>query len=109
MSTDAPKLDCVTEAYCIFLYNVGENSIVIASGANDQLSPADIQKAESLISSAAVVICQLEVPLETSLAALALAKKHGGINQLCHNHIIIIIIIIVLSIQHQLFSTQLLE
>lgn len=107
MSTGAPKLDCVTDAFCTFLYTVGENSIVIASGANDQLSPADIQKAESLISSAAVVICQLEVPLETSLAALALAKKHGGINQLCHNHIIIIII--VLSIQHQLFSTQLLE
>lgn len=65
--------------FFILLYNVGENSIVIASGANDQLSPADVEKAESLISSAAVVICQLEIPLETSLAALALAKKHGGI------------------------------
>ena len=57
---------------------LGENSIVIVSGANSKLSPADVAQAESLISSAAVVICQLEVPPETSLAALALAKKHGG-------------------------------
>lgn len=60
---------------CILL---GENSIVIVSGANDKLSPADVEGAEALISSAAVVICQLEVPPETTLAALALAKKHGG-------------------------------
>lgn len=64
------------------LYNVGENSIVIVSGANDQLSPADVEKAESLISSAAVVICQLEIPPETSLAALVLAKKYGGIKMI---------------------------
>lgn len=52
---------------------------MIVSGANDQLSPTDVEKAESIISSAAVVVCQLEIPPETSLAALALAKKHGGI------------------------------
>ena len=51
------------------------------SGANDKLSPGDVQKAESLISSAAVVICQLEVVPETSLVALRLAKKHGGIKR----------------------------
>ena len=65
---------------------VGENSIVIVSGANDKLSPADVEKAESLISSAAVVICQLEVPPETSLAALVLAKKHGGISVFLFKH-----------------------
>ena len=64
---------------CIHCIPVGENSIVITSGANDQLSPADVERAESLISSAAVVICQLEVPPKTTLAALALAKKYGGI------------------------------
>ena len=67
---------------CDQLLIVGENSIVIVSGANNKLSPADVEKAESLISSAAVVVCQLEVPPETSLAALALAKKHEGIKTL---------------------------
>lgn len=66
---------------------VGENSIVIVSGANDKLSPADVEKAESLISSAAVVICQLEVPPKTTLAALALAKKHGGNWMLLFMHV----------------------
>ena len=51
---------------------------MIVSGANNKLSPADVAEAEPLISSAAVVICQLEVPPETTLTALALAKKHGG-------------------------------
>ena len=60
------------------MWYIGENSIVIVSGANDRLTPADVGKAESLISSASVLICQLEVPPETSLSALALAKKHGG-------------------------------
>ena len=65
-----PKLSIVPFA--------GENSIVIVSGANDKLSPTDVKNAEPLISSASVLICQLEVPPETSLAALTLAKKHGG-------------------------------
>lgn len=52
---------------------------MIVSGANDKLSSADVEEAESLISSAAVVICQLEVPPKTTLAALTLAKKHGGV------------------------------
>ena len=59
---------------------------MIVSGANDKLSPADVEEAESLISSAAVVICQLEVPPKTTLAALTLAKKHGGICMFLFRH-----------------------
>ena len=43
------------------------------------LDETDVDKAEPLISQAKVVVCQLEVPLATSLAALVTAKKHKGI------------------------------
>ena len=52
---------------------------MIVSGANLYLQPTDVSKAEQLFSKAAVVVCQLEVPPETSLAALIAGKKHGGV------------------------------
>lgn len=42
------------------------------------LRPTDVQNAMELIIRSKVVICQLEVPQETSLEALRLAKKHNG-------------------------------
>ena len=42
------------------------------------LSCDDVYRAESLISSASVVVCQLEVTPDTTLTALKLARKHGG-------------------------------
>ncbi|CAI8004815.1 Ribokinase [Geodia barretti] len=55
----------------------GENCIVIVSGANMTLSPADVQAAAHLIRGSKVVVCQLEVPPDTSLEALRLAKQNG--------------------------------
>lgn len=43
----------------------GENSIVVASGANSKLSSIDIELAESEILSADVVLLQLESPIRT--------------------------------------------
>lgn len=43
----------------------GENSIVVASGANSKLSPFDIESAENEILSADVVLLQLESPIKT--------------------------------------------
>ncbi len=51
----------------------GENTIVVAGGANSNLSPADVQAAAPLLQRAKIVLCQLEVPLPTVQAALALA------------------------------------
>lgn len=60
-------------------YNyVGENAIVVVPGANNHLTVEDIRNVETLIASASVVICQLEVPVATTLEALKLAKKHEG-------------------------------
>jgi ribokinase len=55
----------------------GENSIVVAPGANAKLSPADVDAAEGLIATASVVVMQLEVPLETVEHAIALCQQHG--------------------------------
>src|SRR5450432_3437794 len=55
----------------------GENSIIVAPGANSKLSPKDIDAAESLIESASVVIMQLEIPHETVLHAIAMCQRLG--------------------------------
>jgi len=54
-----------------------ENSIVVVPGANHALSPSDIQVAESAFADADLVLCQLEIPLETVEAAAMLAERHG--------------------------------
>ncbi len=42
----------------------GDNAIVVAPGANARLSAGDIARHGDLLSAAAVVVCQLEIPLE---------------------------------------------
>jgi len=55
----------------------GENSIAVASGANANLSTEDIRRAEKEISSAKILLMQLETPLETvrKAAEIAAANK----------------------------------
>src|SRR5687768_16559307 len=53
----------------------GENSIVVAPGANAKLAPADIDAAESLIASASAVVMQLEIPLDTVRHAIAMCQR----------------------------------
>ncbi len=60
----------------IFVDAKGENSIAVASGANAGLSPVDVQKAETAIASAHILLMQLEIPLETVEAATEIASKH---------------------------------
>lgn len=42
-----------------------ENCIVVSSGANANLSPSDLDKAEEVLDDADIVLMQLEVPIET--------------------------------------------
>ena len=51
----------------------GENSIIVVPGANHAVSVDDIEKNKSLISSAKVLLCQLEVPLPVVQRACELA------------------------------------
>lgn len=55
----------------------GENSIVVAPGANHRLTPEDIQGAESLIEAAGFVLLQLEIPLESVIEAVSICRRHG--------------------------------
>lgn len=61
----------------IFVAKSGENSIAVASGANGRLSPADVRRARKAITSASVLVMQLETPLPTIRAATALACAAG--------------------------------
>ena len=57
----------------------GENAIIVVPGANNHLTVQDVRNVEVLIKSASVLMCQLEVPIATTLEALKLGKKHGGV------------------------------
>ncbi len=51
-----------------------ENTIVISPGANMELAPRHIEAHHELVAGAAVVLAQLEVPVETVLAAARVAS-----------------------------------
>lgn len=55
----------------------GENTIVVASGANSLLSSEDIRNAESAISAADVLLMQLETPVESLRTAARMAHEMG--------------------------------
>jgi ribokinase len=56
----------------------GENSIVVASGANANLKPADIgEDARKQIAEASILLMQLEIPMETVEFAARQAAAHG--------------------------------
>lgn len=56
----------------------GENSIVVASGANARLSIEDINKAKDIIEKAEIVLLQLETPVETVEYVAKLAFQKGN-------------------------------
>ena len=61
----------------ITLDSSGDNSIVVAPGANFALTPEDVRKHEEKIRQAKLLMVQLEVPLETVKEAISLARRHG--------------------------------
>ena len=61
----------------IFVDSSGQNRILVIKGANDHLSPADVETAAGLLRRADMIILQLEVPLETVDFTLRFARQHG--------------------------------
>jgi len=55
----------------------GENSIVVAAGANSNLYPADLEDALAEISKSTIVLMQLEIPLETVYYVAKYASSKG--------------------------------
>ncbi|XP_061699104.1 ribokinase isoform X3 [Syngnathoides biaculeatus] len=60
----------------IIVTDAGENAIVIVSGANMLLRKEGVQDALSAISSAKVLVCQLEISAQISLQALRTARDN---------------------------------
>ncbi len=55
----------------------GENCIIVASGANQSLSPEDIDKAKDRIQDADTILMQLEIPMETVEYATSIAYNYS--------------------------------
>jgi ribokinase len=79
IATDHVLRDAVrpTGVASIVVDDEARNSILVVPGANLGLSPQDVQQAAAAIEAADVLLCQLEVPQDTTLAAFRLAKAAG--------------------------------
>jgi len=55
----------------------GQNTIVLASGANYQLTPQHVEAYASFIQEASLLVAQLETPLDTVQTAARLARQAG--------------------------------
>ncbi len=55
----------------------GQNEIVVVSGSNMELLPADIDDEKSVFREIGVVLLQLEIPLPTVVRAVRLARERG--------------------------------
>jgi ribokinase len=67
-----------TGAGVILVDDRGENSIVVAPGANDLLTPAEVDAAHAAFAGAAVVLLQLETPTDAVDRAATLARAVGA-------------------------------
>lgn len=56
----------------------GDNHIILDEGANATVTPACVREAEALFAWADYVVLQLEIPVETVLAAARTAKEKGA-------------------------------
>lgn len=54
----------------------GDNSIIVAPGTNEWITPEDVRKREPLIKQAKLLIVQLEIPMDTVMEAVSIAKRH---------------------------------
>ena len=57
--------------------DAGQNTIVVASGANARLTPEDVARAKSVFEGASVLVLQLETPLLAISRAIEIAQHHG--------------------------------
>lgn len=61
----------------IYVDEKGENTIVVASGANALLSPEDIRGREHLLDDCDIMLIQLEIPYDTVKYAVEAARRKG--------------------------------
>ncbi len=61
----------------ILVESSGENRIIVAPGALDELLPVDVEGFASAVASADLCMISMEIPLPTVIAALRLARRVG--------------------------------
>jgi ribokinase len=61
----------------ILVDDQARNCIIVIPGANSGLTPEDVRDSAGSIQAADVLLCQLEVPIPTTLEALRLARSAG--------------------------------
>ncbi len=62
----------------IFVEPSGENRIVIVKGANEHLTPADVEAAAPDLKDCSLILLQLEIPMETTYQTIAWAAREGA-------------------------------
>lgn len=75
--THAMRSDKASGTALILVDDSGENCISVASGANGDLTPEDIDSVADVIRGAGFLILQLEIPAETVLRAAKIAHEAG--------------------------------
>src|SRR5580658_3123782 len=68
--------DAPTGVAPIFVEPNGQNRIIVVKGANDRLTPADVDAAAADLTHVDAIILQFEIPLETIYHAIRLARAH---------------------------------
>lgn len=71
--------EAATGVALISLDDQGQNSIIVAPGANARVTRADVDSARDSIRQARVVVAQLEIPLETVAHALRAGHSAGAL------------------------------
>ena len=70
--------DTPTGIALITVDQTGQNEIIVVSGSNMKLTPAEVESRGHLFDRAGIVMLQLEIPLEAVAAAAVQAKNRGA-------------------------------
>ena len=74
--------DAASGVALIVVDTAGRNQIAVASGANARLRPAHLKAALERVRAGGVVVAQLEVPIDTVVAAFRAARRAGAVTLL---------------------------
>jgi ribokinase len=69
--------DAPTGVAPIFVGPDGQNRIIVVKGANDRLTPADVDAAAEDLKDVDAIILQFEIPLETVYHSIRFARAHA--------------------------------
>ncbi len=70
-----PTTGCASGLAIVAVEDSGQNSIMVVAGANGQVSVDDVRAAQHTIAASDVVLLQLEIPLQSVLAAIEIAQQ----------------------------------